>query len=103
MNDVKRTIRAYLEEHRTEIVSLLRDLISIPSVRGEAVPGAPFGTACADILRIIEPHFRDAGCDTELDNDGGYLLGLYVFNNKISWFKDFHRDNISFKHNYTNF
>ena len=74
MNDVKRTIRAYLEEHRTEIVSLLRDLISIPSVRGEAVPGAPFGTACADILRIIEPHFRDAGCDTELDNDGGYLL-----------------------------
>ena len=74
MNDVKRAIRAYLEEHRAEIVSLLGNLVSIPSVRGEAVPGAPFGKACANLLRITEPYFRDAGCHTTLDTEGGYLL-----------------------------
>lgn len=39
----KNKIREYLGAKRDEIVSVIKRLAAIPSVRSEAEPGAPFG------------------------------------------------------------
>ena len=39
-------IRSYLSTRKTDIRNQLMELAKIPSVRGNAKDGAPFGTAC---------------------------------------------------------
>lgn len=70
-------IHAYLQEHKSEIVRTLKELIKIPSVRGEASENAPFGEACAEALRYTRALYEQNGFEAELDCDGGYVLSYH--------------------------
>ena len=70
-------IHDYIQKHKREIVDTLKELIKIPSVRGEAEESAPFGRECARVLEFTKKLYDDNGFDTELDCDGGYLLSYY--------------------------
>ena len=39
--------------------------------------GAPFGRACAEVLEYVKSCWQNNGFDTELHQDGGYLLSYY--------------------------
>ena len=67
-------IRAYVAAHRSEILEMLKELVRIPSVRGDASDGAPFGADCARVLHRVESLYSKFGIETELNSDGGYLL-----------------------------
>ncbi len=66
-------IYAHVLERREEIVSTLKRLAAIPSVRGEAQSGAPFGPACRAALEEIKKILMEHGFSAEVD-DAGYLL-----------------------------
>ena len=70
----RQQIHDYLAAHRGEMTELLKSLIRIPSVRGEAEPGAPFGRACNEVLEFTQRLYDSVGMKTELCCDGGYLL-----------------------------
>lgn len=70
-------IQVYLNEHRDEIVNTLKELVKIPSIRGEAEENAPFGKACADVLEFTKSLYAKNGFNTELSQDGGYLLSYF--------------------------
>jgi succinyl-diaminopimelate desuccinylase len=70
-------IHAYIQERKSEIVHTLKELVKIPSVRSNASEHAPFGEACAEILRHIQSIYAQNGFETELDENGGYLLSYY--------------------------
>ncbi len=74
---IKEQIHTYLEQHKEEISSMLKELIKIPSVRGEAAEHTPFGKAVNDILLHTKRLYSENGFETELDMDGGYLLSYY--------------------------
>ena len=77
MLNAKEEIHNYIREHKEEIVNTLKELVKIPSVRGEKAKGAPFGKACKDVLEYTEKLYRENGFETELDYEGGYLLSYY--------------------------
>ena len=70
-------IHDYIQKHKREIVDTLKDLIKIPSVRGEAAENAPFGKECARVLEFTQNLYESNGFDTELDTEGGYLLSYF--------------------------
>ena len=74
---IKEEIKNYIASHRDEILELLKELIRIPSVRGKAEKDAPFGKECARVLEFIEKLYRNSGFETELDQNGGYLLSYF--------------------------
>lgn len=67
-------IHNYVQEHKSEIVNTLKELVKIPSVRGTAEEHAPFGRECARVLKYTQDLYSNNGFETELDEDGGYLL-----------------------------
>ncbi|MDY5230995.1 MAG: M20/M25/M40 family metallo-hydrolase [Eubacteriales bacterium] len=73
----KEEIHNYVQEHTREIIDTLKELVRIPSVRGEAEERAPFGKECARILKHIRDLYDKNGFETELDADGGYLLSYF--------------------------
>lgn len=75
--EYQKQIHAYMQEHKSEIIHTLKELIKIPSVRGEASAHMPFGRSCAEVLRYTEKLYHKNGFETELDEDGGYLLSYY--------------------------
>ena len=70
-------IHNYIVEHKEEILKTLKGLVKIPSVRGAAEPEAPFGKACADILKYTEKLYSENGFETELNKQDGYLLSYF--------------------------
>lgn len=70
-------IHDYVQMHRKEIVETLKELIKIPSVRGESEENTPFGKECARVLEFTEKLYQDNGFETELDPNGGYLLSYF--------------------------
>lgn len=62
----------WLETHREEIVEQLMMLVRIPSVRGAAEPGAPFGAQCRRVLEACQGLWSDF--PTRLEAEKGYLL-----------------------------
>lgn len=70
-------IHNYVDAHREEILNTLKELVKIPSVRGNSEDGAPFGKKCADVLEYIQNLYAENGFETELDKDGGYLLSYF--------------------------
>lgn len=70
-------IHAYIQAHKEEIIETLKELIKIPSVRGDAVENAPFGIECARILEFAEKLYKNNGFETEIDPIGGYLLSYF--------------------------
>lgn len=70
-------IHSYVVTHREEMLTALKELIKIPSVRGTAKKGAPFGQECADALEYVKTLYEKNGFETEIDRDGGYLLSYF--------------------------
>ncbi len=77
MSLYKDQIHEYVQCHRKEIVEELKELLAIPSARGEAIVGAPFGQGPAAALRYSRQLYEKHGFATELDAEGGYLLSYY--------------------------
>ena len=57
-------IHNYVVEQKDEILKNLKDLVKIPSVRGECEPEAPFGKACVDALEYTEKLYLENGFET---------------------------------------
>ena len=70
-------IRKYFQDRREEMAETLKELVRIPSVRSAPAPGAPFGENCAEILRAAKSLYEKNGFETELDEEGGYLLAFF--------------------------
>jgi len=51
---LKEKIHEYLQQHKKEIIDTLKELIRIPSVRGDSSEYAQIGEACSEILRYTE-------------------------------------------------
>lgn len=62
----------YLEDNTENIIQTLAELIAVPSKRGPAENGKPFGKACAAALAKMEDFARAAGLKTE--NHQNYML-----------------------------
>jgi len=58
-------IRQYLESHIDDMTALLRELVAVPSVQGDAEEGFPFGREPARALEIMLRECRKAGFDVE--------------------------------------
>lgn len=58
-------IRRYLEEHREDMTGLLRELVAVPSVQGEAEDGFPFGREPARALEIMLRECENSGFEVE--------------------------------------
>ena len=76
MLSYREKIHEYVTAHKDEALEILKALVRIPSVRGEALPQAPFGKECAEALRYTEELYGKYGLETEYDADGGYLLSF---------------------------
>lgn len=70
-------IHNYVQSHKDEIINMLKELVKIPSFQSAAEEGAPFGRACAEVLEYVKSCWQKNGFDTELHQDGGYLLSYY--------------------------
>ena len=70
-------IHEYLMARKKEIVSTLKELVKVPSECGVAQENVPFGQECAQILKIIQGLYASNGFQTEIDEQGGYLLSTY--------------------------
>ncbi len=70
-------IHNYIRQHQEEITHMLKELVKIPSVRGQAEENAPFGKECARALEFAQKLYQRNGFATELDMDGGYLLSFF--------------------------
>ena len=70
-------IRAWIEEHREEMIQMWMDLVCIPSVKSEPAPGAPFGIPCAQALKKATEYGQQLGFETRLEADRGYSLISY--------------------------
>lgn len=58
-------IEQYVKEHRQELVDILIEMIAVPSVKGPALPGMPFGENCAKALAKGMEICRRYGMQTE--------------------------------------
>lgn len=74
---VEQNIHNYIWQRKSEIVDILKTLIKIPSVKGEAKENAPFGAACAEALSYTQKLYESYGFATEADTEGGYLLSYF--------------------------
>lgn len=70
-------IKEYLEQNRENIINDFMDILKIPSVKGVAEDGAPFGRECANALLKAKCFYNKNGFETEYDEEGGYLLSYY--------------------------
>lgn len=70
-------IHEYVQSNRADIIHTLKELIKIPSVRGQAEENAPFGKECSRVLDFTQQLYEGNGFKTKLDTQGGYLLSYY--------------------------
>ena len=70
-------VRDYLALHRDEIARDLKRLIRVPSIRSDALPGAPFGRACLDGLNEAIALFRENGFEAHASEGNYYGVAAY--------------------------
>lgn len=70
-------IRGWIASHQEEILADHMALCRIPSVRGEAEAGAPFGKECARALAFASELFESYGFQTRLEASRGYGLAFH--------------------------
>lgn len=70
-------IRAWIGEHREEILQKWMELIRIPSLSGEPEENAPYGKACAEALRKAAGFFAEKGFSVRLEEKYGYGLARF--------------------------
>ncbi len=73
---MENSIKKYLKEHRQDIVEMLKELSSIPSVKGVPSDGAPFGEGCKRVLEKIKEIHDSEGFDTAFGEDYKYLKSI---------------------------
>ena len=73
----KEEIHNYIELNKEEILKTLKELVKISSINGEKLENAPFGKECATVLEFTQELYRKNGFETELDQNGGYLLSYF--------------------------
>ncbi|MBQ2865068.1 MAG: Sapep family Mn(2+)-dependent dipeptidase [Clostridia bacterium] len=71
---LEQKVDQFLKENRDNIVNDLIKMSSVPAVRGEAGPGAPFGKDVARALQVCADVARDMGLETTLYSDSGYAV-----------------------------
>ena len=72
--NVIRDIRSYIDGHENEMIEDLKGLAGIPSLRGEAEEGMPFGRACDRAVSFAADLFERSGYSVERRGDRGYAL-----------------------------
>ncbi len=60
----KEKVSDYIDSHRVEMTDTLRNLVKIPSVKGEAQEGMPFGKANAEVLSTALEICSEIGLNT---------------------------------------
>lgn len=70
-------IQAWIEKNKETVIQRYMDLIRVPSVRSEAKPGAPFGEACAQAVKLAASYFEQEGFQVRLDEENRYALVRY--------------------------
>ncbi|MBR6545753.1 MAG: Sapep family Mn(2+)-dependent dipeptidase [Clostridia bacterium] len=75
--EIIRSVKEYMLSKSEEIVRDLFRLVRIPSVRGDAEEGAPFGRACRAALDEAVELFRENGFEASVSNDFTYALASY--------------------------
>lgn len=67
----------YIDDHLSEMVSTLSKLVSVPSVREEAAPDAPYGKPCAQVLDTMLDIAKNFGFTVENQGDRVGTIDLY--------------------------
>lgn len=70
-------IEDYINKNREQILSDLLTLVKIPSVKADALPGKPYGEACAKALEESKSLFDKNGFETKMNTEFGYALAYY--------------------------
>lgn len=70
-------IDAYIQANKERILEDLLTLVRIPSVKGEAKPGAPFGDECARMLVETTAMYERHGFQGKINQEGGYAVSYY--------------------------
>lgn len=66
-------LNAYIAKNKERMIETLREVVAIPSYRGEAAPGAPYGEGPAKVLGKCLEIARRLGFETvNVDNHCGY-------------------------------
>ncbi len=73
--ELKERISSYMEENRENMINLIEELVRIPSVMGEARPGAPFGEGPKAVLQKAKEIFQSEGFLVKKEDE--YVLGGY--------------------------
>ena len=47
-------LRSYFQAHKLDMIDTLAAWVAVPSVRGDARPGMPYGTAPARMLKLAQ-------------------------------------------------
>jgi len=77
MLEYRSSVHNYISSHKDEIIEILRQLVAIPSVRGEAQEGAPYGVACREALEKAYSLFVNEGFESEIDCNEGYAVSYF--------------------------
>lgn len=80
--NIDRKVKQWLDEHRESLIQDWMALCRIPSVRGQAEPGAPFGKACAEALAASAKLYEKWGFETRLEREAGYAVSSLGEGNK---------------------
>ena len=67
--DQRHDIEAFVKENRDNIIRDIGKIVAVPSVRGEAEEGAPFGTECRRVLDVMLQMAEEMGMDTGVCDD----------------------------------
>ena len=70
-------LKEWIENNKDRIIKKWIELCRIPSIKGEAEPGAPFGRSCADALEYAAKLFDSEKIESKLYADSGYALASY--------------------------
>ena len=73
----KNEIHSYIENRKDEIINTLKEMVKIPSVKGEADENYPNGVKTAEMLDFCEKLYKENGFETELNHKEGYLLSYF--------------------------
>ncbi len=75
--ELRKRIHEYFVSRKEAMIENLKSIVRIPSEKGEAKPGMPFGEECFKALKKAEELYLQNGFDTELDFEGKYLLSYF--------------------------
>ena len=70
-------IHSYIQTHKDEITETLKEMIKIPSVKGEASKEYPNGLNAAKMLDFCHKLYKENGFETELNHKEGYLVSYF--------------------------